>query len=280
MTFNLLHAFVNAGSMLLCFLILGPSLAQSPAKPVRVLILTGNSDLPYHDWRLTTPFLEKVLSESGKFEVKVLEDVRQFDSQKLGSFDALVLNYNGPRWGPEVERKIEESVRSGKGLIAIHGVSYGSFFGMEQKDGRWVATNDPGWKAYSEMLGATWKPENVGHARRHVFTVKWTELQHPIACGLEPSFLADDELYHKMDLKPTAHALATAYSAPSVGGTGREEPQIWTVAFGGGRVVHITLGHDVAAMQRSGFLAAFLRGTEWAATGEVTLQTGVKKTQH
>lgn len=280
MTFNSLHAFFRAGSMLLGCLIFGPLLAQKPALPVRVLILTGDSDLPYHDWRLTTPFLQKVLSESGRFEVRIMEDVRQFDSQRVGAFDVLVLNYNGPRWGVRVEHEIEESVRSGKGLIAIHGVSYGSFFGMEQKNGRWVATNNPGWRSYSDMLGATWKPENVGHARRHVFTVKWTEPEHPIARGLEPSFLADDELYHKMDLKPAAHVLATAYSDPSVGGTGGDEPQIWTVAFGRGRVVHLTLGHDVAAMQRPGFLAAFVRGTEWAATGEVTLQTGVKKTPH
>jgi hypothetical protein len=277
---NYLYVFVHAGLILLGCLIFEPLLAQSPAPPVRVLILTGNSDLPYHDWRLTTPFLQKVLSESGRFEVKILEDVRELDSQTLGSLDVLVLNYNGPRWGLEVEREIEESVRSGKGLIAIHGVSYGSFFGMEQKNGRWTATNDPGWISYADMLGATWKPENIGHARRHVFSVKWTDPTHPISRGLEPSFQANDELYHKMDLKTSARVLATAYSDPAIGGTGREEPQIWTVAFGRGQVVHITLGHDVAAMQQPGFLAAFVRGTEWAATGEVTVQTGVKKTQH
>ena len=188
-----------------------------------------------------------------------------------------MLNYNGPRWGLEVERRIEESVRSGTGLVAVHGVSYGSFFGMEQKDGRWVATKDPGWVAYADMLGMMmWKPENIGHARRHVFPVKWTDPAHPISRGLDPSFLADDELYHKMDLKPTAQVLATAFSDPAQGGTGRDEPQIWTVAFGRGRVVHITLGHDVKAMQQPGFVAAFLHGTEWAATGEVTVQTGVK----
>ncbi len=257
-------------------LLLGLNAGQAPRSAIRVLILTGASDLPYHEWRVTTPFLQRVLTDSGRFMVKILEDVHELNGESLLGCDVLVLNYNGPRWSLKVERAIEQSVRSGKGLVAIHGVSYGEFFGMQQKNGRWVATDDPGWAAYAEMLGMTWKPENIGHARRHVYSVKWTDRTHPISRGLEPSFLADDELYHKMDLKPTAQVLATAYSDPAKGGTGRDEPQIWTVPFSEGRVVHITLGHDVQAMQRPGFLAAFLHATEWAATGEVTLQTGVK----
>ncbi len=245
--------------------------AQNQAPAVRVLVLTGSSDLPYHDWRVTTPFLQKVLMDTGRFEVNVLDDVRKASIALLAGYDVLVLNYNGPRWGVEAERAIEEFVRSGKGMVAVHGVSYGEFFGMVQKDGRWVGTDDPGWKAYADMLGATWKPENVGHARRHVFSVKWTEPTHPIARGLEPSFMADDELYHKMDLKPGVVVLATAFSDPAKGGTGREEPQIWAVSFGKGRSIHITLGHDVKAMEQPGFRAAFTRATEWAATSKVTL---------
>ncbi|RPI22756.1 MAG: hypothetical protein EHM61_21460, partial [Acidobacteria bacterium] len=156
-------------------------------------------------------------------------------------------------------------------FVALHGVSYGEFFGMHQKNGRWVGNSDPGWPAYGELLGATWKPENIGHARRHVFSVKWTEPSHPIAKGLEPAFVADDELYHKMDLKPGARVLATAWSDPTKGGTGQDEPQIWTIGFGKGRCVHITLGHDIKAMEQPGFKATFTRATEWAATGDVTV---------
>lgn len=247
--------------------------AQQQPPRVQVLVLTGQTDLPYHDWQVTEPFLARLLMDTDRFRVTIMEGVGELTAKKLAFWDVLVLHYNGPRWDVATERSIEESVRAGKGLVAIHGVSYGEFFGMVQKDGRWVATDDPGWTAYAEMLGATWKPENIGHARRHVFRVKWTDPGHPIAAGLEPSFEADDELYHKMDLKPTANVLATAYSDPAVGGTGREEPQIWTVAFGRGRVVHITLGHDVKAMQKPGFIAAFRRSTEWAATGSVEIQT-------
>jgi type 1 glutamine amidotransferase len=242
------------------------------AAPLRVLILTGETDLPYHDWRITTPFLRQVLADSGRFQVATEEAPRGLTAQALAGYDVLVLNYNGPRWGAVAEKAVEDFIRSGKGMLAFHGVSYGTFFGQVMNK-RWTAPTDGdrGWVAYADMMGQTWKPENISHSRRHVYTVKWTDPDHPIARGLEPTFQADDELYHKMDLRPNAHVIATAFSDPKVGGTGRDEPQIWTVPFGRGRVVHITLGHDLKAMNRPGFLAAFTRGVEWAATGRVTL---------
>jgi type 1 glutamine amidotransferase len=88
---------------------------------------------------------------------------------------------------------------------------------------------------------------------------------------LPPTFLANDELYHRLELLPNTTVLATAFSDPATGGTGNNEPMVWTASLGSGRTVHITLGHDLSAMSQPGFEAAFARGTEWAATGQVTL---------
>ena len=38
---------------------------------VRVLILSGRNN---HDWRTTTPFLRKLLTDSGRFDVRVCEE--------------------------------------------------------------------------------------------------------------------------------------------------------------------------------------------------------------
>lgn len=247
-----------------------------PPNRIRVLFLTGETDLPHHDWRVTTPFLRDVLTNTGRFEVKVIEDARGLTARSLSGYDALVLNYNGPRWGKEAETAVEEFVRSGKGLISFHGVTYGEFYGQELNK-RWSAssTGAKGWLAYPELIGATWEPAKIGHGARHAFPVKWVDREHPISRGLDGSFLANDELYHKLDLLPQTKVLATAYSAPETGGTGRDEPIIWTAPFGSGRTVHITLGHDLSSMIQPGFLSAFARGTEWAATGQVTLPTAI-----
>ncbi len=259
-------------SFLLACLVLAATAAPAEKPRVPVLILTGESDYPYHDWRTTTPFLKGLLERTGRFDVKVAEEVDGLTARTLTGYDALVLNYNGPRWGEETERAVEEFLRGGKGMVAVHGVSYGYFFGMELRGGRWApSSKGPGWSAYAQMLGSTWKPENIGHAIRHIFTARWVDREHPIGRGLEESFLVDDELYHRMDLRPSARVLARAFSDPKMGGTGKEEPVLWVVPFGHGRVVHTTLGHDTAAMYQPGFATAFARSVEWAATGAVTL---------
>ncbi len=244
---------------------------------VRVVILTGSSDLPYHHWRESTEFLRGVLERTGRFDVKVIEEVRGITSSTLEDFDVAVLNYNGPRWGAPAESAIEAFVRGGRGLVSFHGVTYGEFYGMVFNGGwKAPANGDRGWAAYGDLIGATWDPPKVGHAPRHVFQVKWTDRDHPVSRGLDVEFQANDELYHRLDLKPAAHVLATAYDDPAIGGTGREEPIVWTSTFGKGRTLHITLGHDLSALQQTGFLTTFARGVEWAASGAVTLPARIE----
>ncbi|MDQ6698602.1 MAG: ThuA domain-containing protein, partial [Acidobacteriota bacterium] len=66
--------------------------------------------------------------------------------------------------------------------------------------------------------------------------------------------------------------LATAFSDPANNGSGNEEPMLLAIAYGQGRVFHTTLGHDPEAMKCVGFITTLQRGTEWAATGKVTLK--------
>jgi type 1 glutamine amidotransferase len=67
------------------------------------------------------------------------------------------------------------------------------------------------------------------------------------------------------------HVLATAYADKAKGGSGRHQPMIFTVSYGKGRVFHTPMGHDANAMLCVGFQTTLNRGTEWAATGNVTI---------
>lgn len=245
------------------------------ADRARILIVTGQSDTAYHNWRSTTPFLEQVLESSGRFEVRITEEPKGLTREALAGYDAVVLNYNGPRWGRQAESAVEEFVRSGKGMVSLHGVSYGPLIGTEQRPGGgWNVVE--GWPAYSEMLGVTWAPANIGHAPRHAFTVKVADREHPITRGIEPRFMVNDELYHRMNHRPGIHVLATAFDDPARGGTGKDEPVAWTVSYGKGRTFHCTLGHDTSAMYSVESMTMFARAVEWAATGQVT-QSGAAR---
>jgi type 1 glutamine amidotransferase len=255
-------------------LALAPLAAASAAPPKRIktLILTGAMDLQYHDWRVTAPFLQKFLTDTDRFDVQIVDDCTRLTKNSFKGVSLALLHYNGPRWGAKAEDALEDFLHDGHGMLGIHGISYGAFFGQEFRDGKWQSssTGDKGWTAYADMLGMeTWKPEDIGHAVRHVFNVRWIDRDHPICEGLSPAFLADDELYHKLVLKPNAHVIAVAFSDTEKKGTGRNEPMIWTVPFGKGRVVYTPLGHDIKSMSMQGFQTAIKRSAEWAATGKV-----------
>ncbi len=242
--------------------------ALAAAAPVRVLILSGRNN---HDWRTTTPYLRKILTDTGRFDVRVQEEPAGITDATLASYGLLVLDYNGARWGATAEKAVENFVRSGKGLVAVHGATY-AFGGLVVLGDRHVRTGiiEPAWPEYAAMAGGSWSDQapKTGHAPRHLFTVKYTDAAHPITQGLEP-FKINDELYHSIRTRPEIHVLATAFDDPANGGTGKNEPMLWTLNYGKGRVFHTALGHDVSAMQTAGFVATFTRGCEWAATGSV-----------
>jgi type 1 glutamine amidotransferase len=82
----------------------------------------------------------------------------------------------------------------------------------------------------------------------------------------------EDELYQNQrgpigDL----HLLATAYADPQFKGTGMNEPMVFTLHYGKGRVFVSLLGHDVPATVAPDSATLLARGSEWAATGEVTI---------
>lgn len=240
-----------------------PPQGATAAPKIKVLVLTGVSN---HKWRETTVALRDILERAGRFDVRVNEEVRGNGPETFAPYDVLVLNYNdwkssGPWWDDRARQAMLDFVRNGKGLVSYH-ASNNAFWG---------------WPEYDRLVGGTWR-ETGGHAPYHAYTVKLIDRESPITKDLPTSFEETDELYHGLSLQPNIHVLATAYDDPKNCarngqncGTGQDEPLIWTVKYGSGRVFQTALGHDTKAMQSEGFIATLQRGTEWAATGQVTL---------
>ena len=251
------------------------AMATTWAAPVRVLILSGRNN---HDWRTTTPRLRQILDRAGGFDVRVTEEPSGLNAAALAGYEVLVADYNGPRWGAAAEKAIEDAVRGGTGLVVVHGASY-AFGSMEILGDRHVKTgkHEAPWPAWAEMTGASWSDDapKSGHAPRHIFEVKIAKADHAITQGLA-NFQTSDELYHSLRMQPGSTVLATAFDDPAIGGTGKDEPILWTRAFGKGRVFHTVLGHDVAAMSEDGFAKTFARGTEWAARGVIAAREASK----
>ncbi len=254
------------------------------ADKIKVLIVDGQNN---HNWQATTPHLKKILEESGRFAVDVAtspptgqkEAMAKFQPE-FGKYDVVLSNYNGEPW-PEATRKaLEEYVANGKALVIIHAANnsftgwaeYNLMIGMGWRDNKFGnrLTLDPGGK---EKVVPKGEGPGAGHGKKHAFAVVVRDAEHPITQGMPREWMhAPDELYHGMrGPVQNVRLLATAFSDKATGGTGEHEPMIWTLSYGKGRVFHTPMGHDLDGMRCQGFITTVLRGTEWAASGKVSI---------
>jgi type 1 glutamine amidotransferase len=253
---------------------------------LRALIVDGQNN---HDWKVTTPILRQILESSGRFTVDVAtsppsgQDMSGF-RPKFSDYDVVVSNYNGARWPAATERDFESYVAGGGGFVSVHAANnafpdwpeYNRMIGLGGWEGR---TEKSGPYVYyrgedASQLTRDSSPGPGGHhGPQHEFQVRIRDREHPITNGLPALWMhTKDELYDSLRGPAEAmHILATAYSAPQQGGTGRHEPMLMTLQYGSGRVFHTVLGHADYSMKCVGFITTLQRGAEWAATGEVTI---------
>ncbi len=276
-----LHSFV-------CILALvgGTSLGAGASK-LSILLIDG--DERHHHRSETTPVLKAILEPY--FEVSTATVIAgQYFDPDFSDYDAVVSTFNdmlwaglaeGKAWPEETRQAFAEYVRSGGGFVSVHAadnafpewstynriIGVGGWRGRSEKDGPYLRFRDEG------IVRDTSPGRGGSHGIRHEFLIVARQPHHPILEGLPRWWMhARDELYDRLrGPAEQVEVLATAYSEPSTGGTGENEPMLMTITFGEGRIFHTVLGHDTVAMSGLGFQITLLRGTEWAATGKVTI---------
>ena len=264
------------------------AMAQDAAEPeaskaLSILIIDGQNN---HKWAETTPILVDALEGSGRFAVEVSTSPKKgspaeaWDSWRpaFANYDVVLSNYNGEMWPDEVRASFLSYVQGGGGLVIVHAAN--NSFGMwpEYNEaiglGGWGGRNEKhGPYVYLNELGEIVRDEKPGkggnHGAKHEFVVEVYDSEHPITKGMPMRWKhAKDELYDMLrGPAKNMTILATAMSPV----TKRQEPMIFTIDYGKGRVFHTPMGHDTTSMSCHGFYNTIQRGAEWAATGAVTL---------
>ena len=202
----------------------------------------------------------------------------------FSNYSVVIMDYTGDHWPDATRTAFLDFVRNGGGVVIYHAadnafpdwpeynelIGLGGWGNRSEKHGPYVFWRDG-------ALVRDMRPGPGGaHGKQHQYVITHRVTDHPVTRGLPERWLHEkDELYHH--LRGPAHnmtLLATAWSAPETGGSGEHEPVLFTIAYGKGRVFHTVLGHagddPPPAMQCVGFIVTVQRGTEWAATGQVT----------
>ena len=196
---------------------------------------------------------------------------------KFSAYTVVVSNYNGESWPAEVRDAFVAFVKNGGGFVSYHAannsfpewpeynamIGLGGWGGRTEKSGPYLRLRQTVWtKDMTPGRGGS-------HGAQHEFLVEASAPDHPILRGLPAKWMhAKDELYDS--LRGPADNVTVLASALS-DKTNEQEPMLMVIPFGKGRVFHTALGHFTDAVNGLGFQVTFARGTEWAATGKVTL---------
>ncbi len=275
---NLLRLVSVIGLIGSHLLLLALQIDGAEAAGIKVLIVDGQNN---HDWRATTPLMRSML-EDGGFTVQVAtvpaEGLERDEfTVPLDRVHVVVGNFTDIGGAPAPTRFFDELttwVAAGGGFVAVHAATAG----MEHLPD-YVRMVGLGWGNAgrgdrlvvddSGRVIRTPKGEgpNTGHGPIEPIQVT-VRSDHPIVHGLPQQWQVRDELWFAARGPAEGlHVLATGY-APQ---TEQNEPVLWTVDFGKGRVFVQLLGHDTDTMQDVSFRTTLIRGCQWAATGRVTL---------
>ena len=255
---------------------LAASPAADDAKPVKLLIITGDHG---HKWQETTQSLQDFLSSGGRIQVDATTTPSTaLTDDNLAKYDVLLLNYKDTakgapesKWTDENKKAFLKAVHDGgKGLVVYHHAS--------------SAFVNPNWDEFEVATAGGWRKQGF-HGPPHEFKVKKTDVKHPVTEALPSEFEhVIDELYSNSVLTPGSVVLATAFSDPKRHPAGtdakkvtsKDEAVVWVNSYGKGRVFECALGHDVKALSDPNLQTILKRGCEWAATGKVGDKTSAK----
>lgn len=257
--------------------------------PLKALVVSGQNN---HNWPVSHQALKLILDNSGLFSTDIAltpeagGDMSTF-APDFSVYDVVVLDYNGDNWSEETNAAFLEYVQNGGGIVIYHAadnafteweefnkiIALGGWGGRTEKDGPYCYLKDGQLYKDFETPGP-----GGNHGQQREYPMHCRNAEHPVTKGLPDGWLhAQDELYDC--LRGPANIkdlLYTGTSDAATGGSGREEPLVFTVDYGNARIFHLAIGHagenleNNPAMQCVGFQTLLLRGAEWAATGKVT----------
>jgi type 1 glutamine amidotransferase len=283
------------------FLLGGITFAATAPARIKVMLLTGQSN-QYHDWTKSSPVIKSHLEQAGIFDVTVVHapatgvESSNFNP-KFSDYAVVVMDYETRDWPAATKQAFAAYIRNGGGLVTIHAADNAFPFWPEFNEmigiGGWGMTPDGKVNARSDSVGLRLKwrdgkpaTDSVAikagsHPPAHDYVVTTRTPEHPIMKGLPAAWLHPmDEIYSNLrGPAKNVTILATAVPDPAKfpGATGENEPLLMTITYGQGRIFHSTLGHVAPAnqppfrnLQCVGFITTLQRGTEWAATGQVT----------
>lgn len=225
-------------------------LSSTPADRAakRVLVFSKTAGFR-HDSIPTGVAALKELGASANITVDATEEPKQFTSNNLARYDAVVfLSTTGDVLNAEQQQAFENYVKGGGGYMGVHA----------------AADTEYDWAFYGGLVGAYFQ----GHPQIQKATVRAEDHDHPATSHLgEAGWERTDEWYnYRTNPRGQAHVLATLDETTYQGGTMKgDHPIAWCQAYQSGRSFYTGLGHTKESYAEPAFRQHLLGGLRYAA---------------
>jgi len=218
------------------------SIQSAAQQTVPILILSGKNN---HNWQKTTPVLENIFKESGRFTVSLSNQPDTLTFTDYKKFRLIISNRNSwpdtsARWDPSKEEGFERYMREGGGSLSFH-AGGSSFYG---------------WQDYHSITIGRWG-KNTSHGPIGPALIRYSGSQNPITRGLN-DFTIRDEIWEKTDINPSATVLGWAQKL-------NRYPAILTSRYGKGRCFYTILGHDEEVLSNPDLQHLLVQAAIWAS---------------
>ncbi len=244
-----------------------------PQKARKVLVFNLTRGFRHSSVPVAAKALEVMGQKTGAFEIVSSEDIGLFEPEKLGQFDAVVMNNTtGELFTKDtrnlsatereaaqaLEQRLKKSlldfVRGGKGLVGLHAAT-DCFYR---------------WKEYGEMMGGYFN----GHPWGRVW-VKIDDSKHPATAAFKgQGFDISDEIYtfkapySRENLRILASVdWPVSVEKLKLKNGNREDNDYalaWVRSYGQGRVFYSAFGHNHAIFWNTPLLQHMLDGIQFA----------------
>ena len=250
-----------------------------------------------HQFRVTNEKLRTLLESTGRFHVTITEEAHNITPEFLSPYDAILLNYDGKTWptdqmvplGETTENSILKFVaEAGKGIVFYNSTVW--------------SEDDDCSEEWRKLMGGHATMIDGRRAPADDLIIKTVDPDHPITQGVKKEWMTvledlftpihfhpeshvhlleavrDDisyyqELFDKGLFPPKHHPVHIPDGKlENMPGINQDTPVMWTNEYGKGRAFVTTIGHGPGTWERFSFITLFVRGVEWAASGQVTLQ--------
>jgi len=238
-------------SFFLSFFVTIVTIAVSPAKPIRILVITGG-----HGYK--TEEFNQMLSALGEnINYKVAELPAAYDMflpENRTSYDVLVFYHMWQKITDEQAKVSSECISSGKPVVALHH----SICAYDDWTEYWNIIGGKYFHKQTTFKGKEYQPCSYIHDLH--FNVKVVNDNNPITKGVS-DFPIFDETYKGYYVEEGVTPLLTTdepSSTPLIG---------WSKMYGKSRIVVLQSGHDVPTFENQAFRKLLKQSIEWVYQG-------------